>query len=162
MHGKSIIKPSRIGRYLVALTSMLSVTLGITAAAHGQLRVVTYNTTGAINTDLQNVLTAIAEEQINGVAKPIDVLLLQEQDSPGSDTQGYVNWLNSVYGPGTYARGTLSGLPTLSQIRQTVVYNTQTVGLIAEQRFGNTVGETGQEGTTMRYQLRPRHLVPRH
>src|SRR5262245_50359987 len=76
--------------WLVAL-----VWLGVTAAADAQLRVVTYNTTGAPynNTQMALVLKSIGEELRNGVAKPIDILLLQEQDntspglnSPSADT----------------------------------------------------------------------------
>lgn len=124
-------------------------------SAHGQLRVVTYNTAGPSNSDLEIVLRAIGEEEINGIAKPIDVLLLQEQDSPFSDTQTFVTYLNSVYGAGTYAHGFVSGLPSGALIRQTVVYNTQTVDLISELAFGDTASSTDQERQTLRYQLRP-------
>jgi hypothetical protein len=143
---------SRRGFRLVLLA--LCVLLPCDASA--QLRIVTYNTTGAINSNLEIVLRSIGEEIRNGFAKPIDVLLLQEQNSPSSDTQTFVNYLNTVYGPGTYARGSLSGLPVTSAIRQTIVYNTQSVDLVAEARFGDAGGTSSQQPRqTMRYQLRP-------
>lgn len=131
--------------------------LAWTPAAQAQLRVVTYNTTGAINSDLQIVLRAIGEEEVNGIAKPIDVLLLQEQNAASSNTQTFVTYLNSIYGAGTYSRGSVNGGPPTSTIRQTIVYNTQSVDLLAENAFGNTVGgpDVAQERQTLRYRLEP-------
>jgi hypothetical protein len=143
-----------IGGRLAAVLAIL--VLG-PQVAWGQLRVVTYNTTGGLNSNLEIVLRAIGEEQVNGIAKPIDVLLLQEQNTPSSDTQTFVNYLNTIYGAGTYSRGSAIGGPPTSSIRQTIVYNTQTVDLLAENAFGNTVGgpDVAQERQTLRYRLEP-------
>jgi hypothetical protein len=122
------------------------------------LRIVTYNTTGGIDSNLEIVLRAIGEEEVNGIARPIDVLLLQEQNSASSNTQSFVNYLNSVYGAGTYARGVVNGGPPTSGIRQTIVYRTQSVDLLAENAFGNTIStpqNPAQERQTLRFQLRP-------
>jgi hypothetical protein len=73
--------------------------------AHAQLRVVTYNTTGGPNAGLATVLEAIGQEIVNGFAKPIDVLAVQEQTSSATTTQAIVDLLNAIYGPETYARG---------------------------------------------------------
>lgn len=124
-------------------------------SAYGQLRVVSYNTAGGINDDLEVVLRAIGEEEINGIAKPIDVLLLQEQQSPASDTQSIREYLNSIPGYPFYSRGTLAGGPAISSIRQTIIYNTETVQLVAESKFGDISSSNAQERETLRYQLRP-------
>jgi hypothetical protein len=130
----------------------------LTSDAQGQLRIVSYNTTGPINSNLEIILRAIGEEEVNGIARPIDVLLLQEQNSASSNTQSFVNYLNSVYGAGTYARGVVNGGPPTSSIRQTIVYNTHSVDLLAENAFGNTIStpqNPAQERQTLRFQFRP-------
>ena len=45
----------------------------------GSLRVVSYNTQGGPKARLENVLQAVGEEKLAGIAKPIGLLLLQEQ-----------------------------------------------------------------------------------
>ncbi len=124
------------------------------APAAAQLRVVSYNTNRGPRTGMSTVLEAIGEELVGGVAKPIDVLVLQEQDNPATTTQAIADLLNGIYGAGTYARGTRVGTPTSASIRQSVVYNTQTVSLI------NDLGIGGPSSTTMprqliRHQFRP-------
>ena len=130
-----------------------------------QLRVVTYNlaiadpegnvTTARPDTDI--VLKAIGEETRNGIAKPIDVLLLQEQYLMTTSTQSVVDVLNGIYGAGTYARGNVNGATSDSMARAGrpgVIYNTQTVQLIQEVQFG-VVGGTSQARATLRYRFRP-------
>ena len=102
---------------------------------------------------MQTVLNAIGEESVNGVAKPIDVLLLQEQASVNTSTQAIVDIMNDIYGEGTYARGRVDG-GTNGGGRGGIVYNTQSVELIAERAFGN-LSSTAQARRTLRYQLRP-------
>jgi endonuclease/exonuclease/phosphatase family metal-dependent hydrolase len=146
---------------VVWFAALLLVSAG-PGSARAQLRVVTYNTTGGINSNLEIVLRAIGEEDRNGIARPIDILLLQEQNSASGNTQSYVNYLNSLYGtaenPAPYARGSVNGGPFTSSIRQTIVYNTLTLDLVAENAFGNTINtpeNPAQERQTLRYQLRP-------
>src|SRR3954463_3286118 len=140
----------------------------VTGIAQAQLRIVTYNTAGQafISTSvtgngptdrIDTVLKAIGQEIGNngkagaslisdGIAKPIDVLLLQEQNLPGSGagannpsptTQTILSMLNTAYaGQGvTYAMsnrtGTSDGAGT-----QTLIYRAQTVQLIADTAFG--------------------------
>src|SRR5690606_11429568 len=99
------------------------------------------------------VLEAIGLQAVNGVSKPIDVLLLQEQYTTESSTQSFVDVLNGIYGAGTYARSTLNAF-TSDQLRRgggpAMLYNTQTVQLIAESRFG-TVNGSNQARSAMRY-----------
>jgi hypothetical protein len=115
------------------------------------------------------VLTSIGEELRNGIARPIDVLLLQEQFSTnaGDDalddvaTQSFVDLMNSIYGtlavPMPYARGIVDAVTSHPEGLgggPGIVYNTQTIELIAENRFG-TVNGSAQARSTLRYQLRP-------
>ena len=102
-----------VGRNLRVLLGIAALGLTSPLGVHAQLRVVTYNlaiadpeggvTTARPDTDI--VLKAIGEETRNGIAKPIDVLLLQEQYLMHTSTQSVVDVLNGIYGAGTYARG---------------------------------------------------------
>lgn len=134
------------------------------SSASGQLRVVTYNTaTGSVGGQqtarpaVATVLEAIGNESVGGIAKPIDVLLLQEQFSMEVSAQSFVDVLNGIYGAGTYARSNLNAATSDFQGEgggPGLVYNTQTVELVDEIRFG-VVNGSNQARSTMRYQLRP-------
>jgi hypothetical protein len=160
------------GTQAAAAALLAILCFSLTPSAEAQLRIVTYNTAtgnpGGVQTarpGMDIVLTSIGEETINGIARPIDVLLLQEQYSTnvGDDalddvaTQSFVDLLNGIYGSGTYARGVVDAVtssPTGQAGGPGIVYNTQTVQLIAEHRFG-TVNASAQARSTLRYQLRP-------
>ena len=103
-------------RFICSPRCFLSIWLCIVlccASALGQLRIVSYNTaTGEQGgqptlprAGLDTVLEAIGAEEVNEIARPIDVLLLQEQSSAASTTQEIVNLLNAIYGDGAYAMG---------------------------------------------------------
>lgn len=161
----------RLPRIASALCSVV-IACCCATAANAQLRVVTYNTATGQNPGTQTarpetatVLQAIGVELKAGIAKPIDVLLLQEQFSMQVTTQSFVDMLNSIYGAGVYARSTINGATSdgLARAgRPGLVYNTQTVQLIGEIAFGNVGSNDGTDGTlaeqprsTLRYQLRP-------
>ncbi len=111
---------------------VLFATLGA-ATASAQLRIVTYNTLhSSPRSQLFTVLQAIGEEHVNDIAKPVDILLLQEQDEPFTTTQAIVNGLNNIYGAGTYARGSVATGPSFSSLRQSVVYHTGSVERLEE------------------------------
>ena len=86
-----------------------------------QLRVVTYNTltgqaTGGTQTARlpysSTIMEAIGLESNSGIAKPIDVLVLQEQFSMEISTQSFVDVLNDLYDPinrTMYARSQVNG-----------------------------------------------------
>lgn len=121
-----------------------------------QLRVVSYNTANgdgfkAGQVGLETVLEAIGDEVVNGFAKPIDVLALQEQTSSSLFT--IVAELNAIYGAGTYAGAPIAG-QTLGAGRPGLVYNTETVSLISQSSFGEVNG-SNQARSTLRYELRP-------
>ncbi|WP_442484108.1 dockerin type I domain-containing protein [Aeoliella sp. SH292] len=129
----------------------------IAAESQAQLRIVTYNSIQGPHPGFDTVVQAIGEESYSGFAKPIDVLLLQEQNdilSPTGSTRQIVDILNGIYGPGTYASGVQVGGPPFSGIRQAIVYNTNTVELVDEIAFGSISSE-GAARQTLRYQLRP-------
>ncbi len=132
--------------------------------AQAQLRIVTYNTANGTfpsgnnpdpRTGMDNVLQAIGDEVTNGFARPVDVFLFQEHDAPSTTTQDFVDLLDGLYGAGTYGRSTVITLPNYTDnIRQTLVYNTNTVNLIEEITFGQT-GSGKAARQTARFKLRP-------
>ncbi|MCA9198257.1 MAG: hypothetical protein KDA87_11995 [Planctomycetales bacterium] len=122
----------------------------VTSPATGQLRIVSYNTTPTIQLELQTVLSAIGNETVNGIRRPIDILAVQEQETP-ADTQQIVDMLNALYGPGVYARNSVRGAGFLSQA---VIYNTGTVELVEEKTVGNVLSN-GNARQTLRFQFQP-------
>ncbi len=121
--------------------------------AAAQLRIVNYNTAQGARSGIDIVLKSIGEELRNGIAKPIDILALQEQTSFTTTTQDIVNGLNGLYGAGTYALVPLNG-GTTGAGRPGLIYNTQTVQVLAQSAFGTT-NSTNQPRQTLRYRLRP-------
>ncbi len=133
---------------------VLTFAIGLAAGqVQAQLRIVDYNTAGDVRPGMNAVLTAIAADSVNGVAKPIDVLILQEQDSMSTTTQGMVNVLNGIYGSGAYNRGTMDAA-TSGAGRPGLVYNTQTLQLVSETKTG-TVSGSGNARQGMLYRLHP-------
>ncbi len=118
-----------------------------------ELRVVTYNTTSDVRLGLGLVLEAIGDESVNGVVRPIDLLTLQEQSNSASDTAEIVGLLNNIYGVGTYDRAVTDG-DSNGGGRPGLVFNTQTVELLAELAIG-TVSTSGQVRQILRYKIRP-------
>jgi hypothetical protein len=162
-------------QYLCALL-LTFLTVSSTSA---QLRVVTYNTATAQSGSgtqtarmpySSTILEAIGLESVGGLARPIDVLLLQEQFELETTTQSFVDILNDLYDPinrTMYARGEQRGSassdfnpsPGLQGAggRPGVIYNTTTVQLIDEDSFGavGSVEDGRQARQHLRYQFRP-------
>ena len=147
------MKYGRPGPVMARWAGWLIVLPLLAGTASGQLRVVTYNTAGGPRSEMEIVFRALGEEERNGIAKPIDVLLVQEQTSWNTTTQDIVNMLNGMYGAGTYGLGMLDG-GTMGSGRPGLVYNTSTVQLIEAIAFGE-LGGSLQARQTLRYQLRP-------
>jgi hypothetical protein len=154
----------RILRWAIWTAFLAAAGAGNSALA--QLRIVTYNTTGAPDAGMNIVLKSIGEELRNGIAKPIDVLLLQEQsnpspgaNSPSADTQAFVTLLNNtIYSgqlfngqPITYSLGTRTGT---GDTTQTIVYRTQTVQLLSETTVGTSGGNPLQPRQTLRHRVK--------
>ena len=101
----------------LALASFIGIV--VATATHAQLRVVSYNTLQGPNAGFATIVEAIGEETYSGFAKPIDVLLLQEQNnvtSPTGSARQIVDILNGIYGVGIYDSGTVSGGPSGSSL----------------------------------------------
>ncbi|MGH7176773.1 MAG: endonuclease/exonuclease/phosphatase family protein [Tepidisphaeraceae bacterium] len=140
------------------------ITLGLCVApVRGQIRVVSYNTETAFNTNgnpnagLQNVLSGMGTESVNGIAKRIDILCLQEQNnSTGTTTSQILTMMNNLYGAGTYAKSTLIGNsttpPTIDSAA--LIWDTTKFSLVQEVAIG-TVSGSGMPRQEIRYQMRP-------
>ncbi|MEM8782226.1 MAG: hypothetical protein AAGE65_05145 [Planctomycetota bacterium] len=172
-------------RMLLAVAA-LAVGGAMAVPAAGQLRVVTYNTNTfgtegfvpelpssfrTVRPEADVVFQAIGEEAVNGIARPADIILLQEQQQVGSTTENLLQRLNAIYADQgiVYARGQLNpgitgdpgpGLGTgpgafdTSEIRQGFLYRTDSVELIDESFFGGISGPT-QPRATQFIQFRP-------
>jgi hypothetical protein len=146
----------------------------IASNSSAQLRIVTYNTATAQSGSgtqtarmpySSTILEAIGLENVGGLARPIDVLLLQEQFELTTTTQSFVDILNDLYDPinrTMYARGEQRGNASAdfgpfpgAGGRPGVIYNTTTVQLIAEDAFGSVGSGEAQARQFLRYQFRP-------
>ena len=123
------------------------------AGAWAQLRIVSWNTassSGSLNPGTDVVLAAMGAESVNGIARPVDVFVLQEQSAGHGSEAALVSVLNGIYGAGTYAHGT--GNPWSGDgLYVGIVYNTNTVQLL-EELFFKAGGNSRDSG---RYRLRP-------
>lgn len=123
---------------------------------NNNLRMVSYNIAtadGTPRTGLDTILAAIGSEVVGGISKQLDLIALQEVQSQATTTAAVASLMNSLYGAGIYATGTLNGATTGSGT-QGVVYNTRTLQLIGEKLIGTT-SSTGQPRQTIRHQFVP-------
>ncbi len=126
------------------------------AVAQAQLRIVTYNPTGPPASGMDIILKSMGEEIRNGIAKPIDILLLQEQSRSAGlpNTQAFVDLLNNTVYAGTgitYARGNIIGD---GNDTQAIVYRTSTVQLLSEAVVGST-STSGIARQPIRHRVKP-------
>lgn len=149
---------------------------GFAASASAQyLRVVAYNIEADVNGNtapnagLYTVLEAIGEQSVNGIARPLDILAMEETTSNTATVTPIVTALNNYYGAGTYAmatyQGTQSGSPTTGNGPNALLYNTQTVQLLL-QNGAQAVGVSGTPNQSsginrqvIRYELRAINAV---
>src|SRR4051812_2654193 len=99
------------------------------APALAQIRVVTMNASNAtdlgdvatprspwMNTILTGIGSQVSDDPLiagnSGIAKPIDILLLQEVTGPTQTTLPYRNLLNSLYPGANYSYSTTGGVST--------------------------------------------------
>jgi endonuclease/exonuclease/phosphatase family metal-dependent hydrolase len=119
----------------------------------------------APNAGFSTVIQAIGNHHLAGRAQPVDVLALQELDGIQPAPQGnsatlpyIVSGLNSIYGAGVYVfdpttdptDGALTGNGPSG-----LVYNSQTIQVIAAHPIGVAPSGSGAPRQPMRYQLRP-------
>ncbi len=130
----------------------------VAAQTSSNLRVVSYNiasaeSPGLPRSGLDTILQAIGTEIVGGVSRAIDLLALQEVFTQSTTTAAVASLLNTIYGAGVYATGTLNGSSTGGGTVG-VVYNTQTLQLLAELGVG-TVSTSGQPRQTVRHHFQP-------
>src|SRR3954463_10755898 len=99
---------------------------GLCPTAFAQLRMVSVNASnsGSATADpragMQTILSAIGSSVSDdptlpgntGIAKPLDVLCLQEFNAPNTTGAQYAALLNSTYGTTSFSYGTLAGATT--------------------------------------------------
>jgi len=145
----------------------VSVLLFCAVPTLGQLRIVTLNASNAGSATagpragMETILTAIGTKVSDdpllagdsGIAKPIDILCLQEVNSASATGAGYAALFNQIYNTNNYAFGTLNG-STTGAGTQGIIYNTAAVELISSAAVGTT-SLTSLARQNLRYQLRP-------
>jgi hypothetical protein len=128
------------------------------AVAKAQLRIVTWNTATGNSSpgyagrqaDFNRVLDFIGREEVNGIAKPIDVLILQEQSDTYSTTDAFAAELNTINnGTSDYVAWSQNPFGT-DGLDTGFVYNSATVTPFLEDWFG-----TGSSRATSRLGLTP-------
>jgi endonuclease/exonuclease/phosphatase family metal-dependent hydrolase len=128
----------------------------VNGATDTGLRIVSYNITasadlGSPRTGYETILRALSDESYNGVSQQVDLFVLQEVKSQATTSQFIVSALNSIYGSGVYARGSVDGY-TSGAGTQGVVYNSQTLSLLEEAVVGLPDTPSRQ---TLRYKFQP-------
>jgi endonuclease/exonuclease/phosphatase family metal-dependent hydrolase len=160
---------SRAHRQLAFVAALASAAPGALA----QLRVVTLNGANTLNSNdgaitprnpwMSNILSAIGTTVSDdpyitgntGIAKPIDVLCLQECDGYATTGAAYASLLNSLYPTANYKVAQINGGYTdPNSSTQCLVYNDNVVNLIAKKTVGAASG-SGQPRQALRYQLQP-------
>jgi endonuclease/exonuclease/phosphatase family metal-dependent hydrolase len=109
--------------------------LSFGTAADAQLRIVTYNTLDkpmsvTDDSEFQTIFGAIAADSVNGIARPVDILTLQEQrvfNTSSSTAHDIAASLNDLHGVTTY-EALVSG-PGFDRLG--IVYNSATVDLVS-------------------------------
>lgn len=148
------MKPYRTPVVRVVRPVLLAAVLAAAVPALGQIRVVTYNDSNDVagsGTGLSTILKAIGDESHAGIAKPIDVISLQEQNNDLAGLRSVASMLNGIYGAGTYAASTVAGN---GDSTQGIVYNTKTVQLVSQQAILST-SSTAAARQPMLFDLRP-------
>lgn len=145
--------PRTVARFLGMLMLMIA---GLAGNAFGQLRVVTWNTSTsgassftARQTSFNRVLSYLGEETVNGIAKNVDVLILQEQSVNGITLQKFATELNTITGSTNYAAWTQNPYNT-DGMQTGFVYNSATVQVVFEDW-----SQTDSSRSTSRICLRP-------
>ena len=90
------------------------------------------------------VLQAIGNEQVNGFAKPIDVLILQEQAGSATSGHAFADLLNEIHDTTAYVPASLDA-GTLGAGRSGLVYNSDSVELIQQVQFGSLGGSAKRD-----------------
>lgn len=150
----------------------LTATLAAAATAHGGLlRIATYNIEADIDgyttprPGLTTVLEAIGAESVNGVARPLDVLALEETTSNATTVAPLITALNTYYASSsatvTYAQSSVQGTQAGSNGGgngpNAIIYNTKTLTLLSSVGIATPTGSAnnGMSRQVMRYAFQP-------
>ena len=94
---------------LRAMLGVATLVLAFCGSASAQLRVVSWNTAttasgsyAARQTHFNRVLDYVGREEVNGFARDIDILILQEQRNDGTTLAAFANELNTITGTTDY------------------------------------------------------------
>lgn len=121
------------------------------------VRIATYNVKASegLGDYGAEVLEEMGNEILNGISRPVDILILQECDDTNFNTEKAIrNILNAIYGQGIYSYSTLSTSGYMMRVG--LVYNTQTVQLMANVSFKDSAAPR----STGRYQFRIKGYDP--
>jgi hypothetical protein len=131
------------------------------------IRVAAYNIEDDVNgvsaprPGLIQVLEGIGAESVNGVAKPLDILALEETTSNDATIAPIVAGLNNYYGDGTYAMSTYQATESDGYVGtgngpSGLIYNTHTLKLLASAGVGTPLGHVnGELRQVVRYEFSP-------
>src|SRR4051812_16824207 len=146
---------------------MLAAAVALAASSHvqAQLRIVSYNVAAdvdgftTVRPGFDTVIQGIGNETVNGFARPLDVLALQEVTGNTQTVAPIVTSLNNTYGVNTYAMSTFVGSTSGGFVDNgngpnAMVYNTKTLQLVSSVGFG-TVNGSNLARQEIRYQFRP-------
>jgi endonuclease/exonuclease/phosphatase family metal-dependent hydrolase len=130
------------------------------------LRIVAYNIAADIYSEgitaapqpaIETVLEGIGNESVNGNARPIDILALEETTSNALTVAPIVTALNNHYGAGTYVASTYQATTSGGgdgDGPNALVYNSSTVTLVSTEGVGNP-SDAGYPRQPVRYEFRP-------
>lgn len=121
----------KFDRHAVVVAAV-ALCLWIVSGASAQLRIVNYNTYKHPDSSSQfstwtTILAAMGDTQPDGIAKPVDIMALQEVPYDVDTAQNIANLLNNYYGVNTYIASTSTGGDGFNH--QAYVYNSATVTL---------------------------------
>ncbi|MEM7683073.1 MAG: dockerin type I domain-containing protein [Planctomycetota bacterium] len=118
-------------RALIAGAALCLTASPALTTAQAQLRIVSWNPNGGPRPGADVVLEAIGDDNVNGIARPIDILFLQEQSA--AENFAYAALLNDIYNTDRYEIGFFVGATTFAGTGgASTVYNSETVDLISQ------------------------------
>ncbi|MBN2216144.1 MAG: hypothetical protein JW719_02080 [Pirellulales bacterium] len=145
--------PRSVARFLGMLMFLIA---SLAGNAFGQLRLVTWNTSTsgassftARQSSFNRVLSYLGQETVNGIARNVDVLILQEQSVNGITLQKFANELNTITGSSNYAAWTQNPY-NIDGMQTGFVYNLAAVQVVFEDW-----SPTDSSRSTSRICLRP-------
>jgi len=139
----------------------------------GIIRVVDWNIEDDINgattplPGFNTVLQGMGNEIIAGDAQPIDIMALEETTSNTTTVQPILNMLNADYAGASYAMSSyqateVSNSPASGNGPNAIVYNSNTVTLLASVGVGTPTGSNGngESRQVVRYEFEPVGSTP--